>query len=344
MPAMLNRPLSLVFAVLLAALATPARPDTVETKNGARLVGKVAKIDDKTITLTTDYAGTLTIKKSEVTRLQTDAPQFIRLADGTMAKGTITPLDSGKIEIHEATRVIGTSLDRVTATWDPGSKDPQAARWTFEASADITGKTGNREEFGSALSARAKRIGQHDTLQFYTAYKYQRTDGVISADQFKAGLDYANNYSGRKSWYVRDESGFDRVKDIKYYDLAATGLGYDFVKKAQQILTGRAGLSFRYEDYHNPDTEDVKSFGLDLGLHHEHTFNAAKLVNDLTYMPAFDDYTNYRAIHESYYEVPLPSPNWKLRLGVTNDYTSRPGAGVERLDTTYFTRFVLNWK
>jgi len=31
-------------------------------------------------------------------------------------------------------------------------------------------------------------------------------------------------------------------------------------------------------------------------------------------------------------------------LGVTNDYTSRPGAGVERLDTTYFTRFVLNWK
>jgi len=218
------------------------------------------------------------------------------------------------------------------------------AKWAYEASADITGKTGNREQFGSAVNARAKRTGPHDVLQFYTAYKYQRSDGATSADQFKAGLDYADNYSGRKSWYVRDEAGFDRVKDITYYDVAAVGVGYDFVKRAHEILTGRVGLSFRYEDYQNPATEDVKSFGLDLGLHHEYTFEAAKLVNDLTYMPAFDDYTNYRAVHDSYYEIPMPSPNWKLRIGVTNDYTSRPGAGVERLDTTYFTRFVLNWK
>src|SRR5437868_3556394 len=104
---MLNRPPILVFAILLAALATPARPDTVETKDGARLIGKIAKIDDKVITPPTDYAGTLTIKKSEVTRLQTDTPRFVRLADGTLIKGTITPLDAGKIEIHEASRIIG---------------------------------------------------------------------------------------------------------------------------------------------------------------------------------------------------------------------------------------------
>ena len=43
-------------------------------------------------------------------------------------------------------------------------------------------------------------------------------------------------------------------------------------------------------------------------------------------------------------EVPLLSTQWKLRLGVANDYNSQPGRGVKRLDTTYFTRLVLNWK
>ena len=344
---MSKRILPLAVAVL-AACANPARSDVIETKGGARLVGKVGKIDDKVVTLVTDYAGTLTVKKTEIASLKTDAPQFIRLAGGTVMLGTVSPAPSGKIEIQGEDGTITTSVEKVAATWVPGAKDPAQvaleAKWTYEAAADITGKTGNREQFGSAVSARAKRTGLHDVLQFYTAYKYQKSDGTTSADQFKAGLDFANNFSGRKSWYVRDETGFDRVKDIEYYDVAAVGLGYDFIKRKQQILTGRTGISFRYENYGNPATEDVKSFGLDLGLHHDYTFENAKLVNDLTYLPSFEDYTNYRAVHESYFEIPLASPNWKLRLGVTNDYTSKPGAGVERLDTTYFTRFVLNWQ
>jgi hypothetical protein len=219
-----------------------------------------------------------------------------------------------------------------------------ATKWTYEATADITGKSGNKEQSGAAIGARAKRTGITDTLQFYTAYNRQESDNVVSADQFKAGLDFANHFSERKSWYVRDEAGFDRVKDVELYNLAATGMGYDFVKRESHVLTGRAGLGFRYEGYKTPTTEDVKSFGFDFGLHNEYTFSIAKLINDLTYIPAFDDFSNYRAIHESYFEVPLASPRWKLRLGVTNDYTSQVGVGVEKLDTTYFTRFVLNWQ
>src|SRR5690606_29973631 len=142
--------------------------------------------------------------------------------------------------------------------------------------------------FGSALSARAKRIGPHDVLQFYAAYKRQESNGTVSADQFKAGVDYANNFAGRTSWYVRDEAGFDRVKDIDFYNLAAVGLGYDFIKKDKQILTGRAGVSHRFESYGNPATDELNSAGLDLGLHHEYTFRTAKLVNDLTFVPAFE--------------------------------------------------------
>ena len=325
-----------------------ARADVVETKSGAKLIGTVTAIDGTSVTLKTDYAGSLTIKQSEVTSVQTDKPLFVRLSGGTVMAGTVKPVAGGKIEVAGADGTITTSVDKVAATWAPGAKDPAIValepNWTYEATADITGKTGNSEQFGTAIAARAKRVGPTDVLQFYTAYDYEKADGSKSADNFKAGLDYANNFSGRKSWYVRDEAGYDRVKDIELYNTAAAGLGYDFIKEKNHILTVRVGLAFRYEGYENPATEDLKSFGLDTGLHHEYVFSNSKLVNDLTYVPVFEDFTNYRFYHESYYEIPLANPNWKLRLGVSNDYTSQVGPGVEKMDTTYFTRFVLNWK
>lgn len=334
-------------AAWVAIFASHAVADVVETKSGARLVGKVTNIDASSVTLSTDYAGKLTIKKSEVASLQTDDRQVLRLAGGTVMAGTVKTTADGKIQISGEDGVITTSVDKVAATWAVGERDPALValepKWTYEAAGDITGKTGNSEQFGTALSARAKRAGAKDVLQFYTAYNRQKTDGAVSADQFKAGFDYSNNFAGRTSWYVRDEAGFDRVKDIDFYNLGAAGLGYDFIKKDKQILTGRAGLAHRFEAYGNPATEDVNSAGLDLGLHHEYTFASSKLVNDLTFTPAFEDFANYRAYHESYFEIPLANPSWKLRMGLSNDYTSQPGPGVEKLDTTYFTRFVLSW-
>ena len=57
-----------VLAILgVVTMATVASADIVETKNGARIVGKVTKIDGGKVYVTTDYAGDLTIKQSEVT-------------------------------------------------------------------------------------------------------------------------------------------------------------------------------------------------------------------------------------------------------------------------------------
>jgi hypothetical protein len=339
---------SFAVAALFAAIFNPVSADVVETKDGARLVGKITGFGAYTVTLSTDYAGELKIKKSEVVSVRIDEARFLRLDDGTVMAGTVQPAPDGKIRVTGKDGAVTTSVDEVAATWDLDGMDPAILaaqpKWTFEAAADITGKTGNREEFGSALSARAKRTGPHDVLQFYTAYKRQETNSTVSADQFKAGVDYSNNFAGRTSWYVRDEAGFDRVKDIEFYNLAAFGLGYDFVKTDKQIITGRAGVSHRYETYGNPATEELNSAGLDLGLRHEYTFRTSKLVNDFTIVPAFEDFSNYRATHESYYEIPMAAAKWKLRIGVSNDYTSQVGAGVEKLDTTYFTRFVLSWQ
>ncbi len=333
--------------VAVAFGAAHLSADVVETKSGARIVGKVTKIDGGAVTVATDYAGAVTIKQSEVTSITTDAPIAVRLASGTRVDGKVTT-SSGAVQIAGAEGSISTTVDKVAASWAAGGKDPAVAAlergWAYEAAVDIAGKTGNKEQLGTGFSFRATLAGSQDTLQFYSAYDRQVSDGVKSADQFKAGVDYANNFSGRKSWYMRNEAGFDRVKDIELYNVAAVGLGYDFIKEAKQLLTGRAGVSFRYAGYKNPRTEDVKSAGLDFGLAHRLQMDNAVLVNRISYVPTFEDFSNFVLTHESSLELPLLSTQWKIRLGVANDYNSKPGKGVERLDTTYFTRLVLSWK
>lgn len=345
LPKSLYRTFLALGALAVASLAV--RADVIETKSGARLTGTIKQIAEGTVLLKTDYAGDLVIKQSEVTALTSDQPISVRLTSGTVLQGTVSSGASG-LQISGADGQLTTQVDKIAATWPAGAEDPQTAalrrHWSYEGALDITGKTGNKEQLGTSVSARATLKTPQDTLQFYTAYDRQISDGTKSADQFKAGVDYQNNFSGRKSWYVRDEGGFDRIKEIDLYNVAALGVGYDLIKEPKHLLTVRTGLAYRYEGYSNPATEDVSSAGLDLGLNHEWTFENWKLVNRLAIIPSFDDFSNFRLTHESFYEVPLLASEWKLRLGVSNDYNSKPGIGIDRLDTSYFTRLVLTWE
>jgi hypothetical protein len=334
-------------ACLLALGMAQLSADTVETKSGAKIIGKVEKIDGGSVVVSTDYAGTITIKQAEVASIVTDAPVAVRLSSGTRVDGKVSG-SSGALQIAGAEGTVSTTVDKVAASWAAGGKDPAVVAlergWAYEASIDVAGKTGNKSQLGTALGLRATLAGVSDTLVFYTAYDRQVTDGAKSADQFKAGVDYQSNFKGKNSWYVRNEGGFDRIKDITFYDVAAFGLGYDVIKKPKQTLTSRVGLSFRNENYRNPATIDVNSAGMDFAVNHSLSFDHAALVNRVSLVPAFKDTSNYRLTHESFLELPTANPAWKLRFGVNNDYNSRPGKGVEKLDTGYFTRLNLNWK
>lgn len=338
------RSASACFLAFALVIAGPLRADTVETKNGARIIGKITKIDAGDIVVDTDFAGTVTVKQAQVASFSTDAPIAVRLASGTRFDGQVTAGANGAIQIAGSDGTISTTVDKVAASWSAGAVDPLVDRhWTYEASVDIAGKTGNSEQLGSAAELRAALKTTQDTLVFYSSYNRQVTDGIKSADQFKLGVDYQNNFAGRYSWYARDEGGFDRVKDVELYNVAALGLGFDLVKEPKRTTTARLGLSFRYEGYRNPITPDVKSAGLDIGLNNDLEFGNSKLVTRLAFVPAFEDFANYRLTHESFYQIPLANPAWKLRLGVSNDYNSTPPVGVQKLDTSYFTRLVLNW-
>jgi hypothetical protein len=340
--------------LLLAVLALSAAhlfADVVETRNGAKLVGKITKIVGGTITLATNYAGELAIKQSEVTSLTTDEAVAVRLASGTRIDGRVST-SAGTIQVAGKEGTVSTTIDKVAASWTAGAEDPQiiAARrhWTIETSADITGRQGNTKSTGIGAGFVAKLVSPHDVLKFYGSYDYATTTSVTgvktkSADATKGGIDYQSFYSEKVGWFVRSELGQDFVAGIDLRSTTDAGASFRLIKTTSQNLVGRLGAGYRFESF--PVGPNNQGAVASTGLRYSYTLNKyASLVTDLQYLPAFKDFADYRFIHDSAIEVPLAVDFWKLRLGVVNDYNSRPPGGRENLDTTYYTRMLLEWK
>jgi putative salt-induced outer membrane protein YdiY len=321
--------------------------DVVETASGARIVGKITKIHGGIVTLDTDYAGEINVKQVLVTKITTDHPVSVRFADGSGIVGVITSPAADKLHITAGGKEIDSPVGNLSATWPAGEEDPDVValrrKWSYEAAADITGRSGTDTSLGTSYEFRAKLTGPLDVFQYYTAYNRQEDEGAVSADQFKVGVDYADNFAAATSWYARDEAGFDRVNDIDLYDVAAGGLGYDFIKQKDQTFTGRVGLSYRYDEYSTVNTPALSSTGADFELEYLFKTKRWQVSDHITFDPTFQDLGNYIITHEFAFEIPISKSLWKLSTGVTNNYDSRPVGGVDKLDTLYFTRLVLSW-
>jgi Protein of unknown function, DUF481 len=335
-----------VCLALFCALRLSA--DVIETTNGARIVGTIKKIHGGVITLSTNYAGDISIKQALVTSITTDRPVAVRTADGTRVIGVVSPTQSGGVKVLGPKGSIATPVNKIAASWAAGEEDPDvvAARrkWSYEAGVDINGQSGTNNQLNTDYSFTATLTGPNDLLKLYTDYNRQDTDGEVSASQLKVGADYSDNFTTYESWYVKDEGGFDRIQDVLFYDIAAAGLGYDFIKTDNQTFTGRAGLSYRYDEYAvGTGTPILSEPGFDLGFVYTHKFKTSLLSDEFSFDPTIADPGTFVISHEIKYDIPLANPFWKLSLGMSNAYNSKPVGGVDKLDTLYFARLVLTW-
>lgn len=317
--------------------------DTVDTKDGSRYVGKLLAIDAGVVTLDTVAAGKISIKQTEVTAISTEQPISIRLETGARFDGTVSTRD-GTVQIAGQDGQLTTTVPKVVQSWPVGGLDPAAGHWVYEATVDINGTSGNKDQLGTSAGFAAKRISPQDELDFYAAYNREVAEGVTSADQFKAGVDYTNDITATTSWFVRDEAGFDRVMNINFYETAAAGLGQALIKNDSDVLTARVGIAYRYDSYEPfPPTPTVSTAAADFELKNDLKTANWELEDGIIVLPALSDFKNVTVSQDSFFQIPLKNPAWKLRLGLSNNYVSEPPAGIKRLDSTYYTRLILDW-
>lgn len=336
----------------LALLSVPAHADRIELTDGSVVNGKLLSAEDGKLKVETAFAGTIYIVQGAVKTFSTDEAVHVGLASGSAVLGKVEATGAG-IRVSAAQGALAADTAQVAAVWRQGDDSPDtkklkeeaaanARKWAYEASLAINGRTGASEKFGAVFGFKATLASPQDKLIFTTAAERAEDNGVTTADRQFGGVDYSSFFSANNGWYVRTSVEVDKIKALDLRSSSGFGFSRRLIKKTHQELEFRAGLGYLYETY--SDNTKFSSLGLDIAFLHSYTFRDAKLTNALTYTPAFKDFGNYRLHHESALELPLSAALWKLRLGLANDYQSIPPAGVARLDTTYFTSLILNWR
>lgn len=360
------------FVSASVALAATSAADEVKCKDGSVFVGTVESIDGGIITVANaaDDAGKTKIKQSEVVSVETSEPVFVRTPDANTMLGKIVPAENGKMRIDGGSVSAELDVAQLSGSWRQGELSPEEKKikalerhWEYSLAGSLLGKTGNIESLSAGVSAEALMKSPDDALKFYVNYNYGKTkssdkndqgeyEWIKSADDLHCGFDYENDISARTFWYAREDLGFDRIKNIRFLSTSAAGLGLKIINDDDWHLSVRAGLSYRYETYkdymHSDDWDnpaDTSVLGMDFGLHHDYAWSWGKVVTDISYTPAFEDFFgNYIAVHESYVEFKVDGiDNMDIRIGMKNEYRSETTAD-RHLDTTYYAKVVFSWK
>jgi putative salt-induced outer membrane protein YdiY len=337
-------------ALLLSAAAFAV--DRIELIDGSVINGKIISAEKGKFKIETTFAGTIEIKQDKIKTFTTDEAVNVGLAAGSTVLGKVESTDAG-IAVVAKDGQLTAETGKVDAIWREGSKSPEERasdealekarrKWAFEASVAVAGRTGTSQKFGSDLGFKATLASERDKLIFTLAAENAKDNGVETSNRQYGSVDYSSFYSPDNGWYVRTSLEKDASKELDLRSATAFGFGRKLLKSKRQDLEFRFGINYLHETY--TDNTNFGSPGLDLAVLHSYQFSNAKLVNSVSYTPAFKQFSNYRMHQESGLELPIGASLWKLKLGVANDYNSMPPAGTVRLDTTYFTSLLLNWK
>ena len=341
-------------ALVALALTSAARADRLELTDGSILNGKLLSAEKGQFKFETKFAGVVTVAQDQIKTFSTDEAVNVGLKAGTQVLGTVAATGTG-IAVTAADGQMSANAAAVVAVWRPGADSPEITaakaaaeklkrRWAYEASAAINGRTGGSEKFAGSVGFKATLESSEDKLMFNAAINRAQENGNKTADDWKAGVDYSSFFNTAAVWYARTELSKDKIKNITLRSNSAFGLGRKLAKTDTRDTEVRLGLGYLYETY-TGTTPDFASAGLDIALLNKQTLGWATMNNTLTYTPAFKDFANYRLVHESSFDLPIKTGEfWKLRMGVNNDYQSQPAGTAPKLDTTYFSALILNWK
>ncbi len=332
------------------AAPAPAPNDEVLLIDGSKIVGHVVGLAAGKLTIHTDFAGDIVIDAAKVQGITTPGARSVQLKSGDTVVGPLkfdpaTKQESVESPVAKAPNV---PVAQVAAVYNPGEKSPDVIaaepKWSAKIEVGLTGQTGNSENVSFLAAGEINRVTLTDRFKLYTLDHYEKSNGSTSAQQFLGGASYEADINDNLYWYVKTEGEKNVVESLKFRSTTTAGLGDFLVKKDDLIFKVHGGVGFQHESFDNGESNNsaVLELGEDLKLK---VAPWLLFIHDITYTPTFDDFGDYRLVMDNAGEIPLnPSQTWKIKLGLRNQYRSKPQNGSERLDSFYFLNLVYEFK
>ncbi len=329
--------------VLFAPLALG---DQITMKNGDRLTGAITKSDGKTLTLKSEYAGTVSVPLEAVTQINSEQPLHLTLKDGQTLVGTVATSE-GKVEVRTSEAgTIPISKDSIQTV---RSKEEQAAYqaeldrlrnprlsdlWSGTLDTGLSLSQGNSETGTFNLGFNADRKTTRDKISTYMTVLYARNNttgtSLVTANAKRGGARYDLDLSRKVFAYGL---GFLENDEFQKLDLRLNlggGMGWH-AKKTERTTFDVFGGGMMNREYYSTGLNRTAGeilFGEELS----HKLNARmSLKQRATFLPNMSETGEYRFNFETS-TVTLINTwlGWTVSFG--ERYVSNPVAGTKSND------------
>ncbi len=322
-----------------------ADADSVHLRDGSVIVGTVKSIGDGKIVFTTGFAGDISIPLKEVTGLETAEALDVTVAGGGHYVGRLSVDEESKQQVVQDGESAEIDIsDLVEATLVPADASEKVpADWSGRVELSLHGDMGNTDKLNAKLGFSTVREAALDRLTLTLRAEYEESDGGTTTSEAYGGTFYERDVSERKFLFTRFELEYDQFEQVDLRSRLAVGMGYFLIRNPRQdlkIFGGVGGERERFSDGTREWTPLVGG-GYDYRLDVRSWLLLKSSLVSYVNPTELDD---FRLNADNSAELPLSNrSNWKLRLGVRNEYDSEPLPGVEQLDTTYYLSLVYAW-
>jgi putative salt-induced outer membrane protein YdiY len=315
-----------------AGLAGPARADMVVMQNGDRVSGTVKHKAGDTLTVETDYAGTLELRWSQVKSIQTDAPVE------TVVEGEPASALSWFAGDESDPR-----LDRIV--YINPSAEEWGHRYAYRTRLNLSGSwtSGNsRTDRGQAdgeLTARSRDV------RWILSGKARR--------ESVSGEETASSWLGtlKRDHFLVDPSHFiyaraslerDRFKDIRLRSTLGGGFGWQLVDSEITKFTLGAGLDAVTTRRIAAADERYPALGWDVRLSHWLGAKAVELLHEEEGFWNLHDTRQVTLRSRTGMRVPV-AKGMVANASLNVDWEREPAAGRKPLDATLLLGVGVEW-
>ncbi len=259
------------FLVLLSAIilsgVSAAFADQITLKNGDRVSGNIVKSDGKSITIKTEFMGTVEIAWDQVDKLTSDKPVYLTLNDnqtvvGLVSTGTdgfeVATKETGKVKVAKAS-ITSVRNEAEYNSWkaeierlkNPGLTD----LWAGALDVGYAMARGNAETNTFTLSGNAVRATSRDKISAYAAMirssgrtARNAADFTQIANAVRGGIRYDLNLTSRTFAFGYADLEFDQFQNLDSRTSLGGGLGYKAIRNETTSLDlfGGGGITKEY--------------------------------------------------------------------------------------------------
>jgi putative salt-induced outer membrane protein YdiY len=340
-------------AGVLLAMTVVGHADSLVLKNGDHLTGTVNQLAGGKLTLTTSYAGALTISWDEVTEVKLDKPLLVPVEDKvggqkmevsaierTSSGFVVTTAEGPKPVAGLTTLRTAAAQEAYEAMLHPG----WGHGWLGSANVSFAIARGNSEttSLGTGINLARPTRTDKTSLYYNTVYSHDGILNATTADETNAGLRYDHNVNPRLFTFATTDFAVNVLQDLDLRTVLGGGFGWHAMKHGKQQLDVFGGVVWTHENYSaiaattaNPEATPpvTNSFiAADFGEQYTRKLGATSSFTEQAYLfPDLQDTSQFRSTVNAGLSTRINSfLTWQTSF--SDVYVTNPQAGTKGND------------